>query len=143
MSGEGEERGMLLRRQAISDEYQIPERCTIVEMWSVPEDDDASVARCRVSPGVTTQLHSLPITERYVVETGTGIMEIGGKDPFRLAAGDGVLIPPGAPQRIRNDGEDDLVFLAICSPAFKMHHYRNLEEDAPLPPIGDLEEQGA
>ena len=56
-----------------------------------------------------------------------GIATIDGETK-RLAAGDVVVIPAGCPQQIRNDGEDDLVFLAICTPRFVPECYRDLEE---------------
>jgi mannose-6-phosphate isomerase-like protein (cupin superfamily) len=38
-----------------------------------------------------------------------------------------VHIPAGVPQQIRNTGDDDLVFLCICTPQFQMDSYRDLE----------------
>jgi mannose-6-phosphate isomerase-like protein (cupin superfamily) len=37
------------------------------------------------------------------------------------------VIPAGAPQRIENVGEQDLVFYCICSPAFEQERYEALE----------------
>jgi oxalate decarboxylase/phosphoglucose isomerase-like protein (cupin superfamily) len=39
-----------------------------------------------------------------------------------------VLIPPGAAQRISNTGDDDLVFLAICTPRFVREAYRDVDD---------------
>jgi len=41
--------------------------------------------------------------------------------------GDVVLIPPEFRQRIRNVGQSDLVFLAICTPRFVQNAYEDLE----------------
>lgn len=118
----------------VTAEREIPERCSVVELWNVSEDALVSVARCRVLPGVTTQLHSLAIRERYVIEQGSGIMEVDGKEPFRVVAGDAVDIPANNSQRICNAGTGDLIFLAVCTPAFRLEHYRDLEGDVASPP---------
>ena len=71
-------------------------------------------------------MHALDVEEIYVIETGSGIMEVNG-DRFRVAPGDSVLIPVGMSQRIENDGTDDLVFLCLCRPRFRPEGYVNLE----------------
>jgi len=61
------------------------------------------------------------VTERYVVLSGTGRVELGegaGRIMETVGPGSVVIIPPGVPQRIANTGSDDLVFLALCSPRF-------------------------
>lgn len=78
------------------------------------------IARARVAPGKITRWHYLLETaERYVTISGNGLIEIGEQTPAPVVAGDVVLIPPGVRQRIRNEGAEDLVFLAICSPRFQ------------------------
>src|SRR3990172_6200067 len=86
------------------------ERCYIVETWNHPSDPGVSLARARVSPGVTTAKHVLAVDERYLVEKGRGRVELDGieSDVF---PGDVVLIPRGTTQRIQNLGSEDLVFL--------------------------------
>ncbi|MFW6088747.1 MAG: cupin domain-containing protein [Gemmatimonadota bacterium] len=107
------------------------ERCHIVEVSGRPEDPELSIARARVEPGVTTQLHVLDgIAERYLVVAGEGRMETGHAMERRTEAvgpGDVVLIPPGVPQRITNTGADDLVFYCLCTPAWQDEAYRSLE----------------
>lgn len=107
-------------------EYATDERCFITELLGHPSQPDVSLARARVLPGVTTQLHALDVEEIYVIETGSGVMEVNG-DRFRVAPGDSVLIPVGMPQRIENDGTGDLVFLCLCRPRFHPEGYTNLE----------------
>ena len=106
------------------------ERCAIVECLNTTGDADVSLARAIVAPGVTTQLHSLTITERYVVESGQGLMEVAGTDVFAIGPGDCVLIPPGVSQRVRNLGDSELSFLCVCTPRFEPSHYINLEDDS-------------
>ena len=55
-------------------------------------------------------------------------MEIDDLKPNHVSAGDVVLIPPEAHQRITNTGSSDLVFLAICSPRFSEAVYVDSED---------------
>ena len=110
-------------------EYYTPERCHILELSNVPDDPDVSIARARVTPGVTTRWHRLADTiERYVMLEGSGRIEIGELPPRVVGPGDVVLIPPGCRQRIANVGAGDLVFLAICSPRFQTDAYEDLDD---------------
>ena len=81
------------------------ERCYITELLNDPAHPEVSLARCRVEPGVTTQLHRLAVVEWYVVSDGQGRMELGQDPPFLIAPGDVVRIPAGTPQRVTNVGE--------------------------------------
>ena len=91
-----------------TDETFIDEGCHILELSNTAHDPALSIARARVAPGVTTRLH--------------------GQPPVDVSSGDVVLIPPGCPQRIRNTGSEDLVFLAICTPRFTVSAYEDLGE---------------
>lgn len=113
---------------ASDQEYFFEEGCFITELVNSPDDPALSIARARVEPGSTTRLHALHgVTERYVILEGEGIVEAGDLPPQRVEAGDVVLIPSQTPQRIRNTGETDLVFLALCTPRFTAGCYRDLE----------------
>ena len=118
--------------------FYTQERCHIVEHMNTPACDDVSLAECRVAPGITTQLHSLSVAERYIVQQGSGWMELEGDTSqaqvFRVQPGDCVLIPAGCAQRIKNSGEQELVFLCICTPRFQPEHYVVLEQE----PIEDI-----
>lgn len=107
-------------------ESATPERCFITELLNHPSRPNASLARARVEPGVTTQLHALDVEETYVIEAGSGIMEVDG-ERFRVGPGDSVLIPERVPQRIENDSLEDLIFLCLCRPRFRSKGYVNLE----------------
>lgn len=117
----------IVRRDELS-EFYIGERCHVVEHWNTPDDAQASVARIRVAPGTTTQWHRLRGTaERYLIVHGRGCMQVEGLAPSEVGAGDTVFIPAGAAQRIANLGDDDLVFLALCTPRFVPECYEDLE----------------
>ncbi|MGB5632224.1 MAG: cupin domain-containing protein [Waterburya sp.] len=119
-----------IKRQNLSNEFYTPEKCYITELSNIPEDPDASIARARVEPGVTTRWHRLKGTvERYYIINGRGRMEVGELPPQEVNAGDIVLIPPMCRQRITNIGSEDLIFLAICTPRFTNDVNEFIEDD--------------
>jgi len=132
MSGEGTS-GVLrpsIRPLDPTAEYFTEERCHIIVVSNTADDTAASIARARVEPGVTTRWHRLlDTTERYVILSGIGVVEVGDLPPRTLAAGDVVVIPPRCRQRIRNAGTNDLLFLAICTPRFVAAAYRDAEDE--------------
>lgn len=111
-------------------EYFFREGCFITELSNRPDDAVVSIAKARVESGCTTRRHRLHGTvERYVILSGTGTVEVGDEPARAVAAGDVVLIPAQCPQRIRNSGSADLIFLAICTPRFVPENYEDLETD--------------
>jgi len=116
-----------VKRPEGGKEYFTPEQCYILEISNSPDDEAASIARARVTPGVTTRWHRVRDTaERYVILQGRGRVEVGDLAPQEVGPGDAVLIPPSVRQRIANTGKDDLVFLAICTPRFRQEAYEEL-----------------
>lgn len=108
-------------------ELYTEERCFVSEWLNMPEHPDLSIARARVTPGTTTRWHALDgVWERYVVLEGRGHVEVD-ELAAEVAPGDVVVIPPGSRQRIRNVGDGDLLFLAVCTPRFTPAVYRDLE----------------
>ena len=121
-----------VRRMDSRREIHTAEGCYINELSNVEADPEASIARARVRPGITTRWHRLGgITERYVVLSGKGRVEVGELPAQPVAAGDVVLIPAGCRQRITALGDQDLVFLAVCTPRFRPEAY---EDTDPAPP---------
>lgn len=111
-------------------EYYFEEGCHITEWWNSPADVQASVARARVVPGMTTRRHRLlGVTERYVILEGEGLVEVGDRRPEAVTRGAVVVIPPETAQRITNTGAEDLVFLAICTPRFTPDIYQDIDQD--------------
>jgi mannose-6-phosphate isomerase-like protein (cupin superfamily) len=127
---------MILRGRA-SQEYWFEEGCFITEWLNSPDDPSLSIARARVTPGVTTRLHRLAgVAERYVILQGQGRVELVGPDGPLTSAdhyvsdvepGDVVVIPPLVSQRISNIGDTDLIFLALCTPRFTRAAYEDTE----------------
>ena len=115
-------------------EFYTPEGCFINELLNVDADTEASIAQARVEPGKTTRWHRIRgTTERYVILSGEGSVEVGNLPPQRVAPGDVVLIPPDCRQRITNVGSTDLFFLAICTPRFLPKAYEDIDP-SPMPP---------
>lgn len=109
-------------------EYAFIEGCSILESWNDTADPQASIARARVAPGVTTRWHALTgVTERYLILSGTGEVEVGEDVQEPVQPGDVVVIPPGVRQRITNTGNNDLLFYAICTPRFTASCYAALD----------------
>ncbi len=108
-------------------EFLTSERCWILETWNDLSDATTSIARARVTPGVTTQRHRLRgVAERYVIVSGSGIMRIGTLTPAKVGPGSVVVIPADAPQQITNEGTTDLIFYCICTPRFTPGCYETL-----------------
>ncbi|MFT4748410.1 MAG: mannose-6-phosphate isomerase-like protein (cupin superfamily) [Pseudohongiellaceae bacterium] len=117
-----------IKRFQLENEYYFKEGCHIIEVSNSQSDERLSIARARVEPQHTTAWHQLRGTvERYVILEGTGTVEIGDMPPSIVSPGDVVIIPEQTRQRIRNTGDIDLVFLAICSPRFNSEIYEALE----------------
>jgi len=101
-------------------EFFTRERCFITEILNHADSPHMSLARCRVTAGVTTELHRLiATTEVYIIKDGTGEMNDGSERWFSVAPGDSVVIGAGKWQRIRNTGASDLIFEVICTPRFQ------------------------
>lgn len=77
-----------------------------------------SLAEATVAPGASTLLHRHHTTEEiYHFKHGAGTMTLGD-ERFAVHAGDTVCIPPGTPHRLENTGEEALILLCACVPAY-------------------------
>jgi mannose-6-phosphate isomerase-like protein (cupin superfamily) len=113
-----------------ASEFFFHEGCFILEILNTPDDPEVSIARARLEPGKTTKFHALKgVSERYLIQEGQGVINVGDLPEQRLLKGDVVVIPAGIRQRIFNPGPKPLVFLAICTPRFSPECYQDLESD--------------
>lgn len=77
-----------------------------------------SLAEAIVPPGACTVLHRHAVAEEiYYFTAGEGKM-ILGDESFTVKAGDTVVIPPGTPHNLQNCGDQPLVLLCCCTPAY-------------------------
>ncbi len=117
-----------VRHSDNSKEYYFKEGCHILELSNSAEDPALSIARARVASGVTTRLHRLAgVAERYVIQQGEGLVRVGELETS-VREGSVVIIPPGVSQNIKNTGESDLIFLALCTPRFTPDCYQELSD---------------
>lgn len=107
------------------NEFHTSELCHIIEIVNRIDHPELSIARARVAPGVTTKWHTVEAREVYYVLSGRGRAEVG-EESRTLEPGGVASIPPGVPQRISNLGNEDLIFLCICTPRFTAEGYREL-----------------
>jgi mannose-6-phosphate isomerase-like protein (cupin superfamily) len=117
-----------VKKHSKATEFPTKERCHIIEIANDSGDEYVSIARAKVEPGITTAWHKLKgVTERYIIISGHGRVEINDSDPIDVCEGDVVRIPAGTAQRISNTGRTDLIFYAVCSPPFRNECYVSLE----------------
>jgi len=118
-----------IKNQNLEGEFYTSEKCFITELCNSGDDPNVSIARARIEPSITTEWHRLKDTsERYVIISGKGSVEVGDLPAQELNPGDMVFIPAMCRQRITNTGCEDLIFLAICSPRFMESCYEELNE---------------
>lgn len=109
---------MLIKRTSECNEFTANDGCRIREVLH-PRNDDVdmplSLAVARVEPGQQSYAHYLKQVEVYYILEGRGLMHIG-EESAEVGPGDAVYIPAGASQWIRNLGDSELVFVAVCAP---------------------------
>jgi len=77
-----------------------------------------SLARIIVPPGKSSHTHYHKISEEtYFILQGEGQMRVNDKD-FTLVPGQACYLAPGDRHQIENQGDMDLEFLAVCTPAW-------------------------
>ncbi len=84
----------------------------------VGEIQSHSLAEVRIPPnGASTPHFHRNSEESYLILSGQAHLTIDGQDLI-LTTGDSIVIQPPEVHQIRNESEVDLVFLAICVPAW-------------------------
>jgi mannose-6-phosphate isomerase-like protein (cupin superfamily) len=78
-----------------------------------------SLAEATIPVGGATQAHyHVAAEELYFLVAGTGRMRLG-EEERDVAAGDCIVIAPGAPHKIWNTGAEPLVLLCCCAPPYR------------------------
>lgn len=78
-----------------------------------------SLAEFTVKSGKKSLCHKLKSSEIYYVLEGRGKLRID-KESFEVGKGDSVYVPSMAEQFIENTGSEDLRFLCMVDPAWKV-----------------------
>jgi mannose-6-phosphate isomerase-like protein (cupin superfamily) len=77
-----------------------------------------SLARIVIPPGKASLKHYHPAAEEsYSILSGSARMDMDGESA-RLGPGDSVVVVPPQVHQIFNVGDDDLVMLVVCAPAW-------------------------
>jgi len=77
-----------------------------------------SLAEAIIPVGLTTKRHYHQKSEElYHITSGEGLMRLGD-DQFSVIVGDTICISPGTEHCIANTGDQELVILCCCSPAY-------------------------
>jgi mannose-6-phosphate isomerase-like protein (cupin superfamily) len=95
---------------------------------AVGDNSNHSLARIVLPPGKSSSLHYHKISqETYFILKGEGQMQVNDKH-FTLLPGQACWIESGENHQIHNEGETDLVFMAICVPAWVPDDSYQVEE---------------
>lgn len=78
-----------------------------------------SLAHATVKPGLTSFEHALETSEIYYILQGNGLMFINDEQS-EVSAGHVIYIAPKSRQCIKNIGKEDLLFLCIVDPAWRI-----------------------
>jgi mannose-6-phosphate isomerase-like protein (cupin superfamily) len=111
---------MLVRDLKNCPEFLSGDNAILRELFNPAKEDIAprySLAHARVKPGQRTRWHRLKTCEVYYILEGEGEMQIG-EEVENVRPGQAIVIPRDSPQRIRNTGKTDLVFLCVVDPAW-------------------------
>lgn len=84
--------------------------------WTRARHQSLAEATVPVGGATTAHLHRIA-EELYFFTRGTGRMRVG-PDERDVAAGDCVVIPPGVEHKLVNTGDEELVLLCCCAPAY-------------------------
>jgi mannose-6-phosphate isomerase-like protein (cupin superfamily) len=77
-----------------------------------------SLAEATVPVGAATTAHYHPVAEElYFITAGRGRLRIAGEERD-VHVGDCAVIPPGSEHKLFNTGDEPLVLLCCCSPAY-------------------------
>ena len=100
--------------------------CKIKELihpQSDPVETSYSLAYGRIPPGQSGELHHLENSnEVYFILRGEGRIRVG-QELTTIAEGMSIFVPKGEKQQLTNIGEQDLDFLCIVEPFWRMNSW--------------------
>lgn len=78
-----------------------------------------SISHSVLKPGKRSKLHKMKTSEIYYILQGEGILKIE-ENSFNVSKDQTIYIPPHSKQSIENTGKEELRFLCIVDPAWKL-----------------------
>jgi mannose-6-phosphate isomerase-like protein (cupin superfamily) len=78
-----------------------------------------SLAHAKLARGAASLPHRLKTSEVYYFISGQGRMHVDG-ETAAVGPEQALYVPPGAMQHLENTGPDELVFLCIVDPAWRL-----------------------
>jgi mannose-6-phosphate isomerase-like protein (cupin superfamily) len=85
-----------------------------------------SLAHGKLGPGQRSKWHSLSSSEVYYFIAGNGRFMVDDQ-VTNVEAGTTLYVPPGGKQSLENTGSQDIEFLCVVDPAWKIEDERILE----------------
>ena len=85
-----------------------------------------SLSHSSLESGKKSKLHKIKSAEIYFILDGEGNLQIDD-EVFKISKNEAVYIPPHSKQRIENTGKNELKFLCIVDPAWKIDDEELLE----------------
>jgi len=108
----------VMHREEIAEPLVTPSGEVIFELIGKAAGDPAnhSLAQIVIPSGKSSVPHYHKISqETYFILAGKGQMKVNDRE-FELGLGQACLIEQGEVHQILNQGEEDLIFLAVCVP---------------------------
>ncbi len=85
-----------------------------------------SLSHSSLEAGKKSKLHKIKSSEIFYILEGEGNLQIDN-EVFKISKDEAIYIPPHSQQRIENTGKNDLKFLCMVDPAWKIEDEKLLE----------------
>jgi quercetin dioxygenase-like cupin family protein len=94
-----------------------PGKTSVQVVWPKNSpDSQITVTRATLEPGATSDRHTHPGEQTWIVEQGSALVLLVGNQNMQIRTGDVVRTPPGEVHGVFNDGTVPLVYLSITTP---------------------------
>ena len=114
---------MLVKKFEQQKEIVAGDNCILRELLNPLAGDGVecrySIAWAKVPVGETTWKHGMKTTEVYVIIKGKGKMHVNDEIE-EVGKYDTIYIPPNAVQYIENIGDEELEFICMVDPAWRV-----------------------
>lgn len=117
---------MSLRRNSDIESFQGNEGLKIKEFFNPQNKINYSIAQFTLESGEKSIIHKIKSSEIYYILEGKGDLKVNDES-FHLQKDDSFFVPPNSKQFIKNTGTENLRFLCIVEPAWKIEDETILE----------------